>query len=153
MITLASLDNEFLGSGQSWTKAIQTPNAARILDRGVVDEIFRREFFGLLIGNNDMHSGNLSFYFDNHEIKGLAPLYDMLPMRYAPYQDRLLNTPIDGLVPVPERIEIWDKAFEMATEFWLRTSQSSRISKAFRAIAKSNLQVLKELEDLRRSIT
>ena len=152
LITLASLDNEFLGSGQSWTKAIQTPGAALTLQNTVVDEIFLREFFGALIGNSDMHSGNLSFYFENQEVRGLAPLYDMLPMRYAPYQDHLLSTPIEGLVPVPERIEVWDKAYAMAENFWSRTSQSTLISNGFRSIAKSNLNVLKELADVRRAL-
>ncbi len=152
LITLASLDNEFLGSGQSWSKAIQTPGAALTLENKVVDEIFLREFFGSLIGNSDMHSGNLSFYFENQEVRGLAPLYDMLPMRYAPYQDHLLNTPIEGLVPVPERIEVWDKAYAMAENFWSRTSQSTLISNGFRTIARSNLKVLKELADVRRAI-
>ena len=44
--------------------------------------------FGVLIGNADMHTGNLSFFVDdvtNVEPEyTLAPVYDMLPRSLAP---------------------------------------------------------------------
>ena len=44
--------------------------------------------FGRLIGNSDMHGGNLALYVDIDGIRRgrfvLAPVYDMLPMRWKP---------------------------------------------------------------------
>ncbi|OIN90367.1 MAG: hypothetical protein AUJ20_14870, partial [Comamonadaceae bacterium CG1_02_60_18] len=54
--------------------------------------------FGHLIGNTDMHSGNASLFVAGASLKeinqgnlSLAPVYDMLPMRYKP--DLLLGMP------------------------------------------------------------
>ena len=40
--------------------------------------------FGTLIGNSDMHSGNLSFVAERGRPYNLAPAYDMTPMALAP---------------------------------------------------------------------
>ncbi len=45
----------------------------------------RRWAFGMLIGNTDMHHGNLSFIISLHgRPYALAPAYDILPMGFAP---------------------------------------------------------------------
>ena len=79
VISLFSLDAEFLGSGESWGVVAQKLSKLKILDNSIVEEIQFREYFGHLIGNTDMHSGNLSFYFENEKVLGLAP-----HLRYAP---------------------------------------------------------------------
>jgi hypothetical protein len=40
------------------------------------------ELFGAMIGNSDMHLGNVSFFTEGRF--ALAPIYDMLPMHLAP---------------------------------------------------------------------
>lgn len=40
--------------------------------------------FGKLIGNTDMHNGNVSFMSEHGRPYELAPAYDMLPMAFAP---------------------------------------------------------------------
>ncbi|KZT13459.1 hypothetical protein A1D30_23895 [Acidovorax sp. GW101-3H11] len=40
--------------------------------------------FGTLIGNTDMHSGNLSCLSEGHRPYELAPVCDMTPMAFAP---------------------------------------------------------------------
>jgi hypothetical protein len=40
--------------------------------------------FGTLIGNSDMHSGNLSFVSEHGRPYDIAPAYDMTPMTFAP---------------------------------------------------------------------
>ena len=45
--------------------------------------------FGSLVANTDRHFGNLAF-FDQYDGRfSLAPIYDMLPMLYAPEHDQL----------------------------------------------------------------
>ena len=83
--SLDALDGEFLGSDRtSWSKA-----SRRLAERGIIPtdsmaRIHLVERFGQLIGNTDRHFGNLSFYLDGTKVTGLAPIYDMLPMHYAP---------------------------------------------------------------------
>ena len=60
-----------------------------------VDRILRVWLFGQLIGNTDMHDGNLSFVpfrqGEGHVLQ-LAPIYAMLPMTYAPVRGVELPT-------------------------------------------------------------
>jgi hypothetical protein len=62
----------------------------RWITASVLDQIQAIWWFGRLIGNTDMHLGNLAF------VPGLnvAPVYDMLPAMYAPFAqvDRALRS-------------------------------------------------------------
>jgi len=48
------------------------------------EAVRRAATFGRLIGNSDMHCGNVSFFMSPGNPLALAPSYDMLPMMYAP---------------------------------------------------------------------
>ncbi|MET0961344.1 MAG: type II toxin-antitoxin system HipA family toxin YjjJ [Noviherbaspirillum sp.] len=52
----------------------------KLITQACADDIARVWHFGQLIANTDMHEGNLSF----RPGLSLAPVYDMLPMAYAP---------------------------------------------------------------------
>lgn len=103
--------------------------------------------YGRLIGNTDMHKGNLSF------VPGLpmamAPVYDMLPMMYAPLGGgelpRVAYAP--GL-PAPREREVWLEAAAAALAFWESAAQDARISAEFRVVCASNREVLRRLMDL-----
>lgn len=45
--------------------------------------------FSAAIGNDDAHLGNYGLLFDDEGRASLAPLYDVLPMRFAPRNDEL----------------------------------------------------------------
>jgi hypothetical protein len=93
--------------------------------------------FGRLIGNNDMHFGNLSLFVERADIaRGrftLAPLYDMLPMRWRP-------DPMSGEIgPVPfalEPSELDTPARALAQEFWSRVADSASFGREFRGLAR-----------------
>ena len=60
----------------------------RLAAADLVDQVRILWWYGKLIGNTDMHLGNVSFRF-RPDPRGrvqlnLAPAYDMLPMLYAP---------------------------------------------------------------------
>jgi hypothetical protein len=61
--------------------------------------------FSAAIGNNDAHLGNYALMFDDDGRASLAPIYDVLPMIFAPRNDELpdqwitpRSTPIDPAV-------------------------------------------------------
>ncbi|MCA2978082.1 MAG: HipA domain-containing protein [Myxococcaceae bacterium] len=57
------------------------------LDQVTVCE--RVHAFSAAIGNNDAHLGNYALLFDDTGTARLAPLYDVLPMAFAPRNDEL----------------------------------------------------------------
>jgi hypothetical protein len=100
--------------------------------------------FGKLIGNADMHKGNLSF------VPGstfqLAPVYDMLPMMYAPLAGGELPTSAFGpSLPMPAERDAWLQAHPAALGFWQNAAQDERISRPFRAVCARNAAELARL--------
>lgn len=85
-VSLESLDDGVLGIGPTvtWDRV-----ALLLEERGVLSSedalsLRVRYWFGRLIGNNDMHRGNVSFYRDANGGVTLAPCYDMVPMYLRP---------------------------------------------------------------------
>jgi DNA-binding transcriptional ArsR family regulator len=119
VISLAAFDAEFAGlATQPWpviTKALAkqgviTPDAAEVA------EILWA--FGALIGNSDMHNGNLSFVSEHGRPYALAPAYDMTPMSFAPTSSGRLP---DAIHPVTlhasVRNDSWRRAQKLATNY------------------------------------
>lgn len=84
--------------------------------------------FGTLIGNTDMHHGNLSFINETGRPYTLAPAYDMLPMAFAPRNsgevpDRL--PPVQFHPSIPP--ESWRQALSLARTFVARLANESRV--------------------------
>ena len=78
--------------------------------------------FSELIGNTDRHFENISLLIDERgEYQGIAPAYDVLPMRYAS-----IGGGVDpDFTPVEPRVgtigvqpEVWACAMEAAEHFW-----------------------------------
>ncbi len=143
----AAINHSWFGlSGRAWTEA-----AARLHERGLVDSgtqqgIARVWHFGRLIGNNDMHDGNLSFQ-QRASTAGsalrMAPAYDMLPMLYAPQRGvELPAVTFQPQLPLPVERETWQQAAQAATKFWARAADDVSISASFRAICAINLHTL-----------
>jgi hypothetical protein len=85
--------------------------------------------FGTLIGNTDMHHGNLSFVAEHGRPYQLAPAYDMLPMTFAPRRsgDLPSSLPPARLHPGVSA-ETWRQAQALADEFIVRLSGDGRFS-------------------------
>lgn len=82
--SLAALDAEFVGSGRRWPEVARALARQHVITPEAVEGACLLWAFGTLIGNTDMHSGNLSFLSDHGRPYGLAPAYDMTPMVFAP---------------------------------------------------------------------
>lgn len=97
--------------------------------------------FGRMIGNTDMHSGNASLLVAGASIKEiaqgalrLAPVYDMLPMRWKP--DLMLGMPEYAPFELDfSRATPGTRA--MAREFWQRLSVQPLVSSALQDVAKT----------------
>ena len=99
--------------------------------------------FGRLIGNTDMHFGNLSLRVALPDVAAgrftLAPCYDMLPMRWRPdaHSGEL------GLLPfTPEPMDLQSAARPVAALFWQRAARASALSADFRELAATMAQRL-----------
>ena len=103
-------------------------------------------WFGNLIGNDDMHYGNISLFRNRAGSFQLAPCYDMLPMRYRPTNSgELITREPDPLPPPPQAFDIWRSASSSAADFWERIKEEAEISPDFRDIAVTNLQIITKL--------
>ena len=93
--------------------------------------------FGRLIGNSDMHSGNLSLMVDLDGLArgrfALAPVYDMLPMRWRP--DPLMGGASDYAPFEPDPVCLGGPARVPAQAFWSELSAHGGAGKALRQVA------------------
>jgi HipA-like C-terminal domain len=146
LVSLRAIDNEYFGDPDSWTKA-----AWRLLKAGFIDaEDARRmrwlDTFGQLIGNTDRHFGNLSFFVEEPGFllkdpglfaKGarplrLAPVYDMLPMVFAPEGASVVERPFVPRPPTVDTLDVWPHAARSAVAYWSRLVDSDELSGEFR---------------------
>ena len=141
-------------AGRPWTEG-----SARLLERGIIDSdtakaITRLWHFGQLIGNTDMHDRNLSFRPQGSgtgAALGLAPVYDMLPMLYAPQRGvELAPVTFVPRLPLPAEREAWRQAADAAAQFWSRAADDARISAQFRASCVDNLRAVRRTMGLLR---
>lgn len=144
VISLFSLDAEFAGSGENWSAVAERLHQLGILNDSIVEEIQLREYFGHFIGNSDMHGGNLSFFFEKEEVIDIAPVYDMLPMRYAPVQERISCEPIAIFPPKPAKIHLWEKARNLAIKYWGLIKKTREFTPGFLELAERNERILAE---------
>ena len=88
--------------------------------------------FGMLIGNTDMHHGNLSFISSHGRPYDLAPAYDMLPMGFAPKSGgALVNTLRPATLIDAIAGETWHEALALAERFYTLASSCGRFSSNF----------------------
>ncbi len=143
ILSLGSIDDEFVGQRNSWTQTGKKLFDQKQISKRDFESITHLDCFGALIANTDRHFGNLSLYWDfGQKNFSLAPIYDMLPMLYAPIQGNLVTR--DFKVPIAEieQIPHWQAAKKLALEFWSRLSQDKTISSEFQKIAKANLKIV-----------
>lgn len=140
--SLGTLDAALLGDGSAdWVRLAGRLRGAGLLAPADVERIQRLWWFGRLIANTDMHTGNLSFRPQG--TLALAPAYDMVPMLYAPLPGgELPGREFEPPLPLPPQRAVWAQACQAALAFWQRAAQDSRISDAFRVACEGNARRL-----------
>ncbi|HMC17022.1 MAG TPA: HipA domain-containing protein [Albitalea sp.] len=93
--------------------------------------------FGRLIGNSDMHSGNLSLMVELDGLAAgrfaLAPVYDMLPMRWRP--DPVMGGAADYTPFEPDPVCLVGPSRAPAHEFWSELARRQGAGKELRQVA------------------
>jgi hypothetical protein len=139
----AAVNHSWVGlSGRPWTEGAHRLTDHHLIDTDTRDAIQRLWHFGQLIGNTDMHDGNLSFVPRADGLR-LAPVYDMLPMLYAPQRGvELPDRTFAPRLPLPAERVHWQQAAQAAIDFWQRASRDARISHDFRQTCAGNAQAV-----------
>jgi hypothetical protein len=133
--SLAAIDGALYGEGSgSWGEM-----ADRLYVDGLISASDQKTIqhvwdFGKAIRNTDMHFGNLGFHPTSNGAFALAPVYDMLPMAYAPNAAGVpeFKPGNQGFTVVPPN--------PMANDFWERLSLDTRVSQSFKNIARQHWQ-------------
>ncbi|MDQ8200302.1 type II toxin-antitoxin system HipA family toxin YjjJ [Pelagicoccus enzymogenes] len=126
---------------QSWSRSCQTLVRNGWLSQTDADRAATYEHFGHLIGNSDMHLRNLSVFLTPQLPLELCPIYDMLPMRYAPQRSGDLPTkPIEVRLPRPEELPHWQPAAQAASHFWTRFIEAIPSNSDLRETAQENFK-------------
>jgi hypothetical protein len=149
VISLEALHASAVGTlARTWPEAALNLQNAGLLDSDGVETVRRLHAFGELIGNTDMHFGNLSFWLDDTLPFRVAPIYDMLPMLWAPSaQGEILERPFSPLPPVPADRALWQDSALLAEPFWARASADAQLSEPFRQRAGECLRVVQKLRN------
>jgi len=142
--SLEAVNGEFSGGpyADGWSGAGAALARKKIITKADAERMARLEAFGRCIANTDMHFGNLAFFRSPTLELSLAPIYDMLPMYYAPVNGEVVSREVPALRLPAALAKHADWARSAASEFWRRVTQDERISQEFRGIAQQHLQLL-----------
>ncbi len=137
-VSLHALDADFGAAPTGWSGSLAAVAARWPALRDVVPRAAELELFGHCIANTDMHLGNLPLALEGLTPAALAPVYDMLPMAYAPRANDLV--PIEPLAP---RFEArWAACFArvvaLARTYWDAVATHPQISPELQAIARAH---------------
>lgn len=144
VVSLGALDAAFYGDAMTpWTQISLKLQADGWITAEDAQRMALLWWFGTLIGNTDMHYGNVSFFLTPDRPLQLAPTYDMLPMLYRPdVEGALPDRPFNPHPPLPEAMGVWSRAIEMAIAYWGRVAEAASVSEGFRGIAGRNQETL-----------
>jgi hypothetical protein len=141
LISLAALANEYSGGCDNWITACAQLARSGVISRADAESVRRLATFGRLIANTDMHFGNLSFHLSFEGPPALAPIYDMLPMMYAPTSAGLVPAgDFEPPLPSAGNRDIWNGIAMLAQGYWNRLASHDSISAEFSAIARRNAE-------------
>lgn len=133
VFSLRALDAEFVGDVSApWPSLVSRLAADGHVHADAVAGSALLWAFGTLIGNTDMHAGNLSFVNSHGRPYQLAPAYDVLPMGFAP---RSGGAVVDTLPPASLSAsvggETWREALHLAEMFFAMVSDCDGFSGRF----------------------
>ena len=149
VVSLGALANRHLGRRETWASATAGLANMGVISRDDAETVRRVATFGRLIANTDMHFGNLSFYLAIDGPMSLAPIYDMLPMFYAPVAgDQLARRNFEVPLPIGENLDIWPETAALAQSYWEKVASHESLSKEFADAAKLNVSQIRDAKKI-----
>jgi hypothetical protein len=150
LVSLRALDAANLGLGQgNWAKAARKLHAGKWISAGDCERMIRLHCFGELIANTDMHWGNLSFFLPEKSPYPLAPVYDMLPMRFRPSSTgEVIKRSFEPTLPKPENQAAWLEMHPHALTYWQRIIEHPDITADFQQIGKQAINALQSIHKI-----
>jgi hypothetical protein len=133
LLSLAALDGEFVGNQTAPWPVVTTELARqKVITTQAHERATLLYAFGTLIGNTDMHAGNLSFVSDQGRPYALSPAYDMLPMAFSPTAGGEVRdtVPSAHIHPAVEGAT-WRAAHGLAQTYLARLRDEAGFSAAF----------------------
>ncbi|MCX9155776.1 type II toxin-antitoxin system HipA family toxin YjjJ [Niveibacterium sp. 24ML] len=148
VVSLAALDAAFVGQAhRPWPVITAALAAQGRITPAAQQDAERLWAFGRLIGNTDMHAGNLAFLHAGSATLELAPAYDMLPMALAPRASgEVPATLLAPLIVTPPALDAWRVALLAASAFWESVATDTRIDELVRNAAHAALAGLEALK-------
>jgi hypothetical protein len=147
IVSLKALDDEFAGLATDWPKiAVALVQSGKLRD-AVYQQVQKLYAFGVLIGNGDMHPGNLSFFVDDvtnpEPVYTLAPVYDMLPMSLAPRP----SGQIPDALPMPKigvnpLLDVWKEMLPLAIHYWRQVAGHPGVAEDVKQMAQNQAKIL-----------
>jgi DNA-binding transcriptional ArsR family regulator len=144
-VSLFAVDNARYGRLDNWTSSAERLRADGLILREAAEQIRLVDAFGALIANTDRHFGNITLFDSYAGYMELAPVYDMLPMLFAPTDDQLIERVFEPAPPTAAWLSIWPRAYAIAERYWSTVAQDTRITAAFREQSSRCLEALRAL--------
>jgi len=148
LVSLRMVEMQFVGKPAEWPVIAMHLQQEKQITAEDADTISVVWCFGRLIGNTDMHTGNLSFLYSAEGTLTLAPVYDMLPMAFAPLRSGAMASHHKLTVNAIAQGKHWRQAYILAERFWDDLANHVEISSDFRRVAESMRLELKALKPL-----
>lgn len=138
-VALDAIHQAFVpGPRQHWAATLTELARQRRVPAELPAQVLDLLHFGRLIGNTDMHFGNLSLLVSREDVaRGrftVAPLYDMLPMRWRP---DAVRGDWDLSPFEPDAAALASPARAWAVEFWRRMAKHPGASRRWRILSGS----------------
>jgi serine/threonine protein kinase HipA of HipAB toxin-antitoxin module len=135
--SLLAIDTTQYGTLDNWIASATRLRRDKRIDAQTLETVRLVYTFGGLIANTDRHFGNLAM-FDRYDGEfRLAPVYDMLPMLFAPQNEQITPRVFEPADPTAETMDAYRHARALGEQYWGLLSTDSRVSAAFRKIAKT----------------
>jgi len=144
-VSLFALDTSRYRQLDSWTAAAERLAADRLLSAADLEQIRFLDAFGALIANTDRHFGNITLFDDYEGPFTLAPVYDMLPMLFAPQNEQIVTRVFEPPAPRSAWLPVWSRARSLAETYWKRLVDETALSEEFRALCVRSLASLRAL--------
>ncbi len=140
--SLLAIDTAQYGALDDWIASATRLRRDNRIDAQTLEHVTLAATFGALIANTDRHFGNLSFYDDYTGRFRLAPIYDMLPMLFAPEHDQIVVRKFSPPGPTSATLKVWPRARELAEGYFRNLTQDPRTSDGFKSLCADCLQAL-----------